>query len=298
VEYNSLKKEKDIREEKFRILGVVHKKLEFFDPEVAEAPDVLPLLYESNNRYGMPLDPKTAKITDSERKVVESLNEKGYEIYRGGWPDFLAVNPKTRKAFFVEAKSNSDTLKVNQVHTHNLLLDFFHLHVTVVRAVAGYVPDFVDPEFDVEKYHAIQLDKCKREHREIINAIEVEKQSIYQAQEEYDKIFSENEKILKEMENKIQDQRIVFDRLTNISKRVKNVEERINDVEGILSDIDNTVNKAFQSVTWFTEEENRAVSLFDRYAKRITDDLNNKKKSLEDAFKKLKALQIQKELPK
>lgn len=279
-------------EQKFENIRFTHRKLEYFDPEIAEAPEVLPALHEGGNRYGLPLDPNTAKITDSEKRIIEFLNEKGYQIYRGGWPDFLAVNPTTRNAFFVEAKSNGDKLRTTQIHMHNLLLDFFHLHVTVVRAISGYVPDFVDPEFDVEKYHAMQLDKCRTQHREIMDAIEVEKQGIRQAQEEYDRIFDKNDKLLKEMKSKILGQEKVFERLKKEQSKLNELEEAADAIVRISQ----TITKAFESSGWYTEKEKDAVSFFDRYAKQVTEDLNDGKKILEDSFRKVKAMQIPEEV--
>lgn len=277
-----------------KILGMeyIHRKLDCFDPEIAEAPDVLPTLRERENRYGLPLNSNTAKITDSEKKVIEALNEKGYDVYRGGWPDFLAINSTTRNAFFVEAKSNGDTLRTTQVHMHNLLLDFFHLHVTVVRAVSGYVPDFVDPEFDVEKYHAMQLDKCKKQHQEIIDAIVTEKQGIRESQEEYNRIFEKNDKTLKEMEKNLYDQKKVFDKIKREQERMQYLETMADAVVAI----SHRISVAFQSVRLYDDKEKVLVSLFERYAKQVTDDLMESKKILLDLLKKVKTMQVPEEI--
>ena len=39
-----------------------------------------------------------------ELTIFSKLNRKGFEVYKKGWPDFLAYNPNTKKIIFVEVK--------------------------------------------------------------------------------------------------------------------------------------------------------------------------------------------------
>ena len=48
----------------------------------------------------------------TERALKCDLEQEGYTVFQGGWPDFLAV--KDGKLFFIECKSARDSLRPNQ----------------------------------------------------------------------------------------------------------------------------------------------------------------------------------------
>jgi hypothetical protein len=65
---------------------------------------------------------EACKVTRNprERAVYVSLKKEGYEVYRGGWPDFLAV--KDDEPLFVEVKSLSDRLNDDQIMMSTALM--------------------------------------------------------------------------------------------------------------------------------------------------------------------------------
>ena len=268
-----------------------HRRLDFFDPEISEAPDVLPWTGKSEKRYGISLDPATAKITDSEKKALAALKEKGYKIYRNGWPDFLAINPETQKAFFVEVKSNGDVLSKKQIHLHNLLLDFFHLHVMVLRVVAGYVPDFADPEFDIKKYHTEQLDKCKKQYQDIAEAILEEKEYIESKKKEYEEISLEHKKIIEGMLNEITEESIEYKETEEILLQAIEQREKIDEIKRNLSDINDLIRTAIENTSYWLNDEDKIVKIFDNYIENNINKLNEKRLTLESAIKNLKHMQ-------
>lgn len=278
----------EIKQKEFQYLGLEYHPLDFYDPEIEAAPDVLPQVKNRKERYGASLSPETAKLKDSEKKALEALINKGYEIYRNGWPDFLAVNPKTGKAFFVEVKSNGDTLRKEQVGLHNLLLDYFHLHVMVIRVVAGYVPDFFDPEFDVEKYHAMQLDKCKEMRKQIVEDISIEKERLEEVREEYKKRSTENEKAIEEMRKETDEQMIKFQETERLLLAANKQRQEITEIEQEIKNVSGLIKTALESLPYYTDDEEKIVKFFDRYVENTTDKLSREKQSLEDAIRKLK----------
>lgn len=52
-------------------------------------------------------------MNDGEKATVALLKDLGYEVYRSGWPDFLAV--KGNRIVGVEHKSFSYELRPNQI---------------------------------------------------------------------------------------------------------------------------------------------------------------------------------------
>lgn len=59
------------------------------------------------------------RLKSSERVVYNSLLQNGYDVLRGGWPDFLAV--KGREIIMVEVKSKNDRLSGTQRIMHETL---------------------------------------------------------------------------------------------------------------------------------------------------------------------------------
>lgn len=55
----------------------------------------------------------------TETSVMLELQEKGFEVYRTGWPDFLAH--RNGKIIAVEVKSKTDKLRKEQAAVHRLL---------------------------------------------------------------------------------------------------------------------------------------------------------------------------------
>ena len=68
----------------------------------------------------------------SERWVARKLQRKGYQLCRGGWPDFLAYNPRTGSVCAVEVKTPNGTLSPCQDVVHRWLRRA-GLHVVVMR---------------------------------------------------------------------------------------------------------------------------------------------------------------------
>lgn len=280
-----------IKQKDFKSLGLEYVPLNFYDPELDSAPDVLPQIERREERYGSPLSPEKARITDSEKKALEALIKKGYEVYRNGWPDFLAVNPRTRKAFFVEVKSNGDVLSKKQIYLHNLLLDYFHLHVTVLRVTSGYIPDFVDPEFEVEKYHMMQLEKCKSKLQEIMESIDVERASLEQAKKEYREHKEENEKTIEEMKRAIDEQETEYRATESLLLKAYAQREQIEGIIKNINHIDDSIRTAFESFAYYAADEEKIVEMFNRYAENTTERLRKEKQDLENTIRNLKTMQ-------
>ena len=56
-----------------------------------------------------------------EEKARQLALDKGYEVFRGGWPDFLLWNAKEGRAVFLEVKAKNDKLSRGQVRMHAML---------------------------------------------------------------------------------------------------------------------------------------------------------------------------------
>ncbi len=78
-------------------------------------------------------------LTVGERKVHDQLVSEGWEVYRGGWPDFFARHPDGRR-MCVEVKSPTDSVRRPQVAMQDVLLEEFGLETKVVR-VTNVVDD-------------------------------------------------------------------------------------------------------------------------------------------------------------
>lgn len=50
-----------------------------------------------------------------EQIVVKDLESRGYDVFRRGWPDLIAVDQRTGKTRFIEVKPVSKRLKPEQV---------------------------------------------------------------------------------------------------------------------------------------------------------------------------------------
>ncbi len=56
---------------------------------------------------------RTSNICEIE--VASSLEDQGYEVLKNGWPDFVAINWKTKEVRFIEVKPLSKKLKPRQL---------------------------------------------------------------------------------------------------------------------------------------------------------------------------------------
>jgi hypothetical protein len=101
-------------------------------------------------------------VTESEEKVSKYLINKGYEVLRKGWPDFLCIENMARYPngeprfdlireikgiFAVEVKYNGDELSVDQRRVHKVLKSV-GLPVHVIQAEKlNYKRGAVTPKF-------------------------------------------------------------------------------------------------------------------------------------------------------
>lgn len=53
-------------------------------------------------------------MTKGENQIKQRATEKGYEVLRNGWPDFLLYKVLENKAVFVEVKSKKDKISKSQ----------------------------------------------------------------------------------------------------------------------------------------------------------------------------------------
>lgn len=62
-------------------------------------------------------------MNEFEDKVKHYLEQRGYEVIRNGWPDFLCVNQHRGRGFLmcVEVKNYDDKLSAEQKRIHGLL---------------------------------------------------------------------------------------------------------------------------------------------------------------------------------
>lgn len=73
----------------------------------------------------------TKALTPRERYVYGQLLRNGYQIYRGGWPDFMVV--KEGKVRFIEVKATHDSVSKAQKRMHKAFRSFLKIEVNVVR---------------------------------------------------------------------------------------------------------------------------------------------------------------------
>lgn len=67
----------------------------------------------------------------SEKEIFDSLKAEGYDVYKHGWPDFIAV--KGDEVRFIEAKGKNAALDANQLRVHKILATK-GINVEIVRS--------------------------------------------------------------------------------------------------------------------------------------------------------------------
>jgi hypothetical protein len=67
-----------------------------------------------------------------ERRLYDALGERGFTVYRRGWPDFLVEHPKWHTGMALELKAGVDRLTPEQLAMHEALRRF-GVPVSVVR---------------------------------------------------------------------------------------------------------------------------------------------------------------------
>lgn len=64
-----------------------------------------------------------AEMRDSEAITAKSLQDEGWTVYRGGWPDFLCIRhtEENLEVIGVEVKTYGDVVRSNQCRMHKAL---------------------------------------------------------------------------------------------------------------------------------------------------------------------------------
>lgn len=60
-------------------------------------------------------------MTQSEKLIYDYLTRKGFKVFHNGWPDFLAVDEQSQKAYLIEVKLPKEKLNPNQIEMHKWL---------------------------------------------------------------------------------------------------------------------------------------------------------------------------------
>lgn len=81
---------------------------------------------------------KKGVLTSTERKFVFEAKKRGYEVLRGGWPDFFVYKGVNGMAFLCEVKSSGQRLTPGQKQMARMFYDYFG--VPVVRSGDGGWP--------------------------------------------------------------------------------------------------------------------------------------------------------------
>lgn len=71
-------------------------------------------------------------LTPSERAFARKAAQRGWKVYRGGWPDFLCIDPETEAQFLVEVKSSFDKIRESQ-EIMFAALELAGIHVRIFR---------------------------------------------------------------------------------------------------------------------------------------------------------------------
>jgi hypothetical protein len=63
-------------------------------------------------------------MNDGEHKIFDALTQRGFEVMRRGWPDFLVMTKNWNSGFALEYKSATDSVRPEQERMHSALARF------------------------------------------------------------------------------------------------------------------------------------------------------------------------------
>lgn len=60
-------------------------------------------------------------MNEHEKRVYNVAKDAGWTVLRNGWPDYLLIDWQSKQAIFLEVKSPTDSLRIEQKKMHKAL---------------------------------------------------------------------------------------------------------------------------------------------------------------------------------